>query len=170
MMTGAKIILDTGMDAVRDGLAGLVRASWMMSLPLRQAAYCGHPAGRGRPGLAADGGAGLVAVTFGDMLGPAPDRMVLPVRWEPVEPGDELTVEWHGSITLAPAATRERSALTLAGFCQAPSGALIPDGRQQVRLELMEASREFITTVARDVTRAGGLCPERDLLGPVWAW
>jgi hypothetical protein len=158
------------MDAVRDGLASLAGAGWIMSLPQRQAAYRGHPAGRARPGLAADGGAGLVAVTFGKMANPAADRMVLPVRWEPVEPGDELTVQLNGSITLDPAATRERSALTLAGFCQVPPGAVTPDSRGQTGLELMEASREFITSVARDVTRAAGLGPERDLLGPTWAW
>jgi hypothetical protein len=170
MMTGARIILDTGMDAVRDGLADLAGASWIMSLPQRQAAYRGHPAGRARPGLAAGGGARLVVVTFGQTANPAPDRMVLPVRWEPVEPGDELTVELNGSITLDPAATRERSALTLAGFCQAASGVLASDGRQRAGPELTEASQDFIIDVARDITRAAGLGPERDLLGPTWAW
>ena len=170
MITGAKIILDIGMDAVRDGLADLAGASWIMSLPLRRAAYRGHPAGRGRPSRAADGGAWLVAVTFGNLDNPAPDRMVLPVRWEVVEPGDDLAVDLNGSITLDPATARERSALSLAAFCQAPPGALTPDGREQAEPELIEASREFITSVARDVTRAAGLDPERDLLGPTWAW
>jgi hypothetical protein len=170
MMTGAKIILDTGMDAARDGLVGLAGISWMMSLPQRQAAYAGPPAGRGQPGLCADGGAGLIAVTFGDLEAPAPDHVVLPVCWEPAEPGDEFTVRLHGSIILAPAAEHGRSALTLTGVCPVPPGALTPDGREQVRLEFMEASREFITGVARDVARAAGPGPGEDLLGPSWAW
>ena len=122
MMTGAKIILRTGIDAPRDGLASLAGVSWMMSLPQRRAAYSGHPAGRGRPGMAADGGAGLVAVTFGIMTVPAADHIVLPVGWEPVEPGDEFTVQLEGSVILAPAATQGYSALTLSGVCRAYRG------------------------------------------------
>ena len=163
-------MLDTGMDAARDGLAGLAGVSWIMSLPQRQAAYSGHPAGRGRPGLYADGGAGLIVVMFGDIAAPAADRLVLPVSWEPVEPGDEFTGQLRGSITLAPAVEQGHSALTLAGICQVPPDARTPDGRGQVRLEFMEASREFITSVARDVTRAAGAGPGHDLLGPSWAW
>ena len=105
-MTGAKIILYLGMDAARDGLASLAGASWMMSLPHRKAAYRGHPAGRGRPGIAADGGARLIAVTFGDLTAPAADHIVLPVRWEPVEPDDEFAVQLTGSIIVAPAIAR----------------------------------------------------------------
>jgi len=170
MMTGAKIILDTGMDAARDGLAGMAGISWMMSMPQRQAAYAADPAGRGRPGLCADGGPGLVAVMFGDIDAPAPDHVVLPVCWEPVEPGDESTVQLRGSITLAPAAKHGHSALTLTGVCPVPPGALTADGREQVRLEFIAASREFVTGVARDVTRAAGTGPGDDLLGPSWAW
>ena len=166
MMTGAKIILRTGIDAPRDGLAGLAGVSWMMSLPQRRAAYTGHPAGRGRPGMAADGGAGLVAVTFGIMTAPAADHIVLPVGWEPVEPGDEFTVQLEGSVILAPAATPGYSALTLSGVCRLPRASRTPDGCGQVRLELIEAAREFITGVARDITRdAGSGC-----LGQSWAW
>ena len=170
MMTGAKIVLNTEMDAARDGLADLAGVSWMMSLPQRQAAYAAHPAGRGRPGLRADGGAGLVAVMFGDIAAPAPDHIVLPVRWEPAEPGDEFTVQLHGTITLAPAAEPGHSALTLTGVCPVPPSALTPHGREQVRLEFTEAAREFITSVARDITRAAGPGPDPDLLGPSWAW
>ena len=158
------------MDAARGGLAGLAEASWMMSLSRRQAAHSAHPAGRGRPGRPAHGGARLVAVTFGSIATPAANRVILPFRWEPAEPGDELIGWLSGSITLAPALSRRHSALTLAGICQIPPGALTPDGCEQVRLELMEASREFITSVARDVTRAAGPGPEHDLLGPSWAW
>ena len=170
MMTGAKIVLDTGMDAARDGLAGLAGASWIMSLPQRRAAHTGHPAGRGRPGPSADSGAGLVAVTFGTVAAPAPDRIVLPVYWEPVEPDDELTVQLVGTIILAPATTPGRIALTMSGACQPPPGAWPPDRREQARLEILEASREFITSVARDVTRAAGPGLDQDHLGPSWAW
>jgi hypothetical protein len=34
----------------------------------------------------------------------------------------------------------------------------------------MEASREFITSVARDIFRPAGPGPEQDLTGPSWAW
>jgi hypothetical protein len=166
MMTGAKIILYTGMDVARDRLAGLAGASWMMSLPQRRAAYSGHPAGRGRPGMAPDGGAGLIAVTFGGMTVPAADHVVLPVGWEPVEPGDEFTVQLAGNIVLAPAAAPGRTALTLSGACQVPPGALTPGGCDQVRLELIEASREFITSVARDISPDAG----SGSLGQSWAW
>jgi hypothetical protein len=166
MMTGAKIILPMGIDAARDGLASLAGASWMMSLPRRPAAYRGHPAGRGRPGMAADGGAALVAVTFEEVSAPAADHIVLPVAWEPVEPDDGLTVRLSGSITLAPAAAQGCCALTLSGICQAPPGALTQDGGDQVRLELIEASREFITSVARDIIQDAG----SGSLGQSWAW
>ena len=166
MMTGAKIILDTGMDAAREKLAGLAGAGWMMSLPQRRAAYAAHPAGKGRQGSRGDGGAGLIMVMFGPIAVPAPDRVVLPVTWEPVEPGDEFTVQLQGNITLAPAAEHGHSALTLAGFCGLPPGALTAESREQVRLELMEASREFITSVARDVVGVVG----DGLMGPSWAW
>lgn len=170
MIAGARIVLYTGLDAARDGLAGLAGASWMMSLPRRRAAYTGHPAGRGWPGLSADGGARLVAVTFGNLTAPAADQFILPFRWEPVEPGHELIVQLSGSITLARAVACGHSALTVAGICKIPSAALAPDDFEQVRLELMEASREFITSVARDVTRAAGPGPEPGPPGPAWAW
>jgi hypothetical protein len=170
MIAGARIVLNARLDAARDGLSGLAGASWMMSLPQRRAAYNGHPAGRGRPGPSADGGTRLVAVTFGSVTTPAAGQIILPFRWEPVEPGDELTVQLSGSITLAHAVARGHSALTMAGICQIPSGALAPDDFEQVRLELMDASREFITSVARDVNRAAGSGPEPGPLGPAWAW
>jgi hypothetical protein len=170
MMTGAKIILATGMDAARDKLAGLAGASWMMSLPRRRAVHAAHPAGSGRPGLRADGGARLVAVMFGNLAAPAPDRILLPVTWEPVEPGDEVTVRLDGNIALAPAAEPGHCALTLTGFYPTPPGALTADARERVKLEFLEASREFITSVARDLTRYAGPGPEQDLTGPSWAW
>jgi hypothetical protein len=154
MMMAAKIILATPMDAARDSLARLAGACWMMSLPRRRAAYAAHPAGRARPGLRGDSGAGLVAVVFGLIASPAPDRVVLPVTWEPVEPSGAFTVQLDGGITLTPAAEHGHSVLTLAGFCWIPPGALAGNGREQVRLEFMEASQEFITGLARDVTRS----------------
>jgi hypothetical protein len=170
MMTGAKIILDTGMDAARNGLAGLAGAGWIMSLPQRQATYTGHPAGRGRPCRPADGGAGLVAVTFGSAAAQAPDRVVLPVYWEPVEPDDEFTGQLVGTIILAPAATSGHCALTLTGACQPPPDAWPADRRERTRVELLEACREFITSVARDVTGAAGPGPDQGPPGPVWVW
>ena len=173
MMTGAKVILSIGMDAARDKLAGLAGASWMMSLPQRRAAFAAHPAGKGRQVAHRGGATGLVAVMFGLLAEPAADRVVLPVTWEPVAPGDEFNVQLDGTITLAPAAEHGSVALTLAGFYRMPPGALTADGREQARLDFMEASREFITSVARDVTRAMGNAPgpERDgLTWPTWAW
>jgi hypothetical protein len=166
MMTGAKIILHVGIDAARDGLASLAGASWIMSLPLRQAAYGGHPAGRGLPGHPADGGAALIAVTFGEMTAPAADHVILPVRWEPVEPDDQFTVQLEGSVILAPATAQGYSALTLSGGCQVPPGVLTAGGRDQVRLELIEAEREFIASVARDITPNAG----NGSLGECWGW
>jgi hypothetical protein len=49
------------------------------------------------------------------MTAPAADRVVMPVCWEPVEPGDEFTVQLDGAITLTPAAALAGSTLTLAG-------------------------------------------------------
>jgi hypothetical protein len=170
MMTGAKVVLDTGMEAARDGLAGLAGASWIMSLPQRQAAYTGHPAGRGRPGLPVGGRARLVAVTFGTTAAPAPDRIVLPVYWEPVEPGDDPTLELVGTIILAAAATAGQTALTMTAACQPPPGAWPRDRCERARAELLEACREFITSVACDVTAAAGPGPGQDPPGPVWAW
>jgi hypothetical protein len=166
MMAGAKIVLNMGMDAARDGLADLAGASWMISLPQRQAAWSGHPAGRGRPGVPADGGAGLIVVTFGNMTAPAADRIVLPVGWEPVEPDDEFAVQLDGTITLAPAAAQGCSALTLSGACQVRLAALTGNGCHQVRLEITEAAREFITSVARDIAPDAGA----GSLGQSWSW
>ena len=170
MITGAKIVLDVRLDAARDGLAGLAGVNWMMSLPWRRAAYHGHPAGRARRGPSDDRAARPVAVTFGSVTAPAADQIILPFRWEPAEPGGGLTVQVSGSITLARAVACGHSALTLAGICQIPSGALAPDDFEEIRLELMEASREFITTVARDVSRAAGSGSESGPVGPAWAW
>jgi hypothetical protein len=170
MMTGAKIVLNAGMDAVRAGLTDLAGAEWVMSLPQRRGAYARHPAGHGRPGMCADGGAGLVAVAFGDLEVPAADHLVVPVCWEPVEPGDGFTVRLEGSLTLAPASEQGRSALTLTGICQVLPSTVTAVGRERVRLEFKEASLEFVTSVARDLTGDGCPDPEHDGLGPSWAW
>jgi len=152
MMMAVQIVLATRMDAAREKLGDLAGASWMLSLPQHRAAYAAHPAGRGRPGPRVESGAGLVAVAFGQIGDPARDRIALPVTWEPVEPGGAFTVQLDGDLTLAPAAERGHSVLTLTGSCWIPLGALAGDGREQVRLEFMEASREFITGVARYIT------------------
>jgi hypothetical protein len=170
MIAGARIVLDARMDAARGGLAGLAEACWIMSLPKRNAAYGGHPAGRGRPGRSADGRGRLVAVTFGSIATPAVNRVTLPFRWEPVASGVDVIGALNGSITLAPAVARRYSALTLAGNCQIPPGALTADGREQARLELMEASREFITSVGCGVARAAGAGPGPRQPCSAWAW
>jgi len=159
-MTGAKIILRIGIDAACNGLVGLAGTSWMMNLPQRRAAYRGHPAGRGRPGMAADGGTVLVAVTFGEITVTDADHLALAVGWEPVAPDDKFTVQLKGSIILAPATAPGCSALTMSGACQ------VPDGGDLVRLELIEASREFITSVARSIVPDAG----SHSLGQSWAW
>lgn len=170
MMIGAKIVLNTVMDAARDELAGLAGASWMMSLPQRRNAYGAHPAGRARPGLPADSGPGLVAVTFGSNAVSATARVLLPVRWEAVEPGDQFTILLDGDITLAPASAQGSSSLTLAGVCRMPPGTLTAGDREQARLQVIEVSREFITSVARIVTRATDVGPEQEPLGQAWSW
>lgn len=81
------------------------------------------------------------------MTTPATDRVVMPVCWEPVEPGDEFTVRLDGAITLTPAVALVRSTLILAGSWTMPPVALTPDSREQVRPELVEASRDFITAL-----------------------
>ena len=163
-------MLHTEVVAARDGLLGLAGASWMMSLPQRQAAHGGHPAGRARPGLPADRDPGLVAVTFGPMDACAAARLLLPVCWELVEPGDQFTVLLDGDLTLAPATAQGRSSLTLAGVCRMPPGTLTADDREQARLQAIEASREFITSVARTVIPFPGPGLAQDPLGPAWSW
>ena len=170
MMIGAKIMLHTEMDATRDELADLAGASWMMSLPQRQAAYSGHPAGHAWPGLPADGGPGLVAVTFGNMAASTAARVLLPVSWESVAPGDAFTVLLDGDITLAPAIAQGRSSLTLAGVYRMPPITLTADDCEQARLQAIEASRDFITSVARTVTRSLDPGPEQEPLGSAWSW
>ncbi len=49
---------------------------------------------------------------------------------------------------------------------QVPPGAPTPDGCDQVRLALIEAAREFIASVARDITPGAG----SGSLGQSWAW
>lgn len=165
MMTGAKIMLGTGIQAARDGLISLAGATWMMSLPQRQAAHRDHPAGQARPGLSAGHGTALVAVTFGDSAVLAAEHVIVSVRWEPVEPGDAPVVLLDGDLTLAPAAGPGQSVLTMAGTCAVATGALTPEAREQVRRELDEASLEFLISVADSVIHGAGAGSERGL-GP----
>lgn len=147
MRIGAKIMLNTGIDTARAGLAGLAGSGWMMNLPQRQEAYCGHPAGHARPGLPGNGGPGRVAVTFGKPAASAGSGTV-PVQWETVEPSDKFTVLLDADITLAPAAEQGHSTLTLAGFCRLPEGTLTADSYEQARAQVIEAAPAFISSVA----------------------
>ena len=160
MRIGAKIMLNVGLDDARDGLAKLADTGWMMSLP-RQDPHPGHPAGHARPGLPA-------AVTFGRMAVSA-DCFVLPVRWESAEPGDEFTVLLDADITVAPDAVEGRSMLTLAGVCRLPPGTLASDGYELARMQVMEAAREFITSIAETVTRSAARGQEQPC-GQAWSW
>ena len=179
MRIGAKIVLNTGIDAARDGLAELADRCWMMDLPQRRAAYrghsaghpTGHPAGTARPGLPGSGGGpGLVAVTFGRPAASAGSGSVLPVRWESVEPGDEFTVLLDGDITLAPAAEQGDSTLSMAGSCRLPEGSLTADGYEQTRSQVIEAARAFISDVAATAARSADPGREQELSGGASAW
>ena len=164
MMVGAKILLSAELDTVREGLAGLSDTCWLMSLPLRQDAHHGHPAGSARPGLPASGSEPrLVAVTFGTRPAGPGSCGALAVHWEPVEARDALGVLLAGNITPA-AAERGGSSLTLGGFCR-----LLPaadSSREQARLDAVkEAARSFITSVAMAIVPASEPSP-----GTAWAW
>lgn len=165
-------MLHAQMGDVRDGLADLAQVCWMMSLPERQDAYSGHPAGRGRAGMPADGGPGLVAVTFGDITtGTGPGAScVLPVSWEPAEAGSEGIAAADGSITVSGRAPAGSVALTLDGDCQTPPGGLTAAGYEQAGLAATEAARELIVGVARAVTLYADPEAGREALGPAWAW
>ena len=160
MIIGAKIMLNVGLNDARDGLARLAGTSWMMSLP-RHDPHPGHPAGHVRPGLP-------VAVTFGTMAVSA-DSFVLPVRWESAEPGDAFTVLLDADITLAPDAGEGRSTLTLAGVCRLPPGTLTSDGYELARMQVIEAARESITSIADAVTRSAARGQEHPC-GQAWSW
>lgn len=159
MRIGAKIMLNTGLDAACAGLASLADSSWIMTLPQQQAAHpSGHPAGSAgpaRPGIG--GGTGLVAVTFGTSAAAPGSSGSLAVQWESVEPCDALAVLLVGDIILGPAlaASLGQSTLVLAGFCW-----LLPaagGGNEQARVEfLKEVARSFITSVAVAVASSAG--------------
>ncbi len=149
MMVGAKIVLNIGSAAARDGLAKLADSGWMMSLP------------GSRPEV--------VAVTFGKLPVSAGSCTLLSVRWESAEPGDEFTVVLDADITLAPGTGRDSSTLTLAGVCRLPPGTLTAEGYEPARVQVIEAARGFISSVAEAVTRhaaRGGEQPQ----GQAWSW
>jgi hypothetical protein len=160
MRIGAKIMLNVGLDDARDGLAGLADTNWMMSLP-RKDPHPGHPAGRTRPGLP-------VAVTFGRMAVSA-GSFVLPVRWESAEPGDQFTVLLDADITLAPDAEEGHSTLTLAGVCRLPPGTLTIDDYELARMQVIEAARESITSIADTVTHSAAR-GQKQPRGQAWSW
>jgi hypothetical protein len=179
MRIGAKIILSTGIDTARDGLAELAGSGWMMNLPQRREAHCGHsarhptghPAGHARPGLPGNGAEpGPVAVTFGKQAASAGSVAVLPVQWESVEPGDEFTVMLDGDITLAPADEQAHSTLALAGFCRLPHCDLIAEDYALARKQVIEAVRTFITSVAVTVTCSAEPGREQGPPGPASSW
>jgi hypothetical protein len=173
MRIGAKIMLNTGLDAARAGLASLADSSWMMALPQQQAAYaCGHPAGSPRTGLPGiGGGTGLVAVTFGAPTAAPASSGSLAVQWESMEPCDALAVLLVGDIILgpAPAASPGQSTLVLAGF-----GRLLPaagGGNEQARVEfLKEVARSFITSVAVAVASSADPGHQPQPPGPASSW
>jgi len=171
MRIGAKIMLSTGLDAARDGLASLADSSWMMSLPPHpDTCHGGHPAGRARPGPAGSAGeAGLIAVTFGAVPAAPGSSESLPVQWESVELDDALDMLLAGNITPAPAAPPGHSTLTLAGFCRllhATGG-----GPEQVRVDLLkEAALSFITCVAVAVASYADPGHQPQPPGPASSW
>jgi len=171
MRIGAKIMLNTGLDAARAGLASLADSSWMMTLPHRQATHpSGHPAGSTRPGLPGiGGGTGLVGVTFGAPAAAPGSSGSLAVQWESMEPCDALAVLLVGDIVLAPAASPGQSTLVLAGLCR-----LLPavgGGNEQARVEfLKEVARSFITSVAVAVANSADPGHRPQPPGPASSW
>jgi hypothetical protein len=172
MRIGAKITLNTGIGAARDGLASLAGAGWLMSLPLRQDLYHGHPAGRARSAPAISGGGPeLVAVTFGTFPVPAGPGMTLSVRWEPLERSDECAVLLDGDIALAPLPGPAGSILTLAGTGRIPSAVLTEDeedGAGRATHQVIESVLEFITSTA--LVLAGPADPDREPPGSALSW
>lgn len=148
MRVSAKIMLNMGISAARNGLAGLADGSWLMPLPRRQDPYNGHPAGSVWRALPATSDrTGLIAVTFGT-LSPADGLAVaLPVRWEPLEPNDECAFLLDGDIALAPLSGYAHSILTFGGTCRMLPAVLTDDCHQQARLQV-EAAQSFIASVA----------------------
>jgi hypothetical protein len=163
MKIAAKIMLNTGIDAARAGLAELADGGWMMNLPQSQEAY--------RPRLpSSSDGPEHVAVTFGRPAASDGSGTVLPVRWESIDPGDEFTVLLDADITLAPADRPAHSTLTLAGSCLLPKRTLTCDGYGQASTQVIEASRAFIASVAANVTRSAGPGRHQEPPEPARAW
>lgn len=165
----AKITLNAEIGVARDGLASLAGGGWLMSLPRQRDTYRGHPAGSGRPGSVVPGGAdGLVAVVFGTLLLPTGPAVTLPVRWEPLEAGDEGAIFLDGDITLAPLPGPAGSILTLGGTGRIIPAVLTEDGYKQARRQVIETARAFITSTALILT--GSAKPGRESPGPALSW
>jgi hypothetical protein len=158
MMIGAKITLNTRIDAARDGLACLAGDSWLLSIPGRRWGRGGHPAGSALPGSASSGEPCPIAVTFGNLAERTTPSSVLPVRWESLEPGDTFAVLLDADIILAPAADQATGVLVLAGVCRLPDS-LDADGHEQARTRVSDAAKDFITSVATAVTLAAASGP-----------
>jgi hypothetical protein len=96
---------------------------------------------------------------------------VLPVHWEPLEPGGALAVLLAGDITLSLAAAPWNSSLALAGCCQLVTAAEAGSSCEQARLEFIkQAAQSFITSAAVAVARSAGLGQEPLRPGPVRSW
>jgi hypothetical protein len=169
MIIGAKIVLNTGVDAAREGLGGLAGGTWMLSVPRQRAARAGHPAGSAPRGPAGPGRAGPVAVVFGDTIAARGPDVALPVRWESLEPGDEFTVLLAADITVAAVAGQETVMLTLAGVCRL-SGTLDAYPHENARTQVAEMAGVFITSVADAVTRSAAPRPDVKPAGSPWIW
>lgn len=117
-MIGAKILLATGVDAAREGLAGLAGNTWMLTLPHGRACRDAHPAGSALPRPPGGGRVESVAVMFGDLAEGDGLAAVLPVRWESLEPGDEFTVLLDADIAVASVCGHDYGVLTLTGVCR----------------------------------------------------
>jgi hypothetical protein len=160
MMVGAKIVLNVGPAVARDGLARLADSGWMMSLPLQDQCSA-PPAGHRAPEV--------VAVTFGKVPVSVGTCTLLSVRWESAEPGDQFTVVLDADITLAPGAGRDSSTLTLAGVCRLPPRTLTAEGYERARMQVIEAARGFISSVAQAVTRHAARDGDQPQ-GQAWSW
>lgn len=164
-------MLSTELGAARDGLARLGGNGWLMSLPQQHGGHGGHPAGSALPGCPGSRGEPcLVAVTFGQPVATAGSRLVLPVQWEQVNPGDEFTVLLDGDVTLASADGQASRMLTLAGFCRVPGAMAAADDFELSRVQLAEGACAFITEVAGTVVPMPTPGQQRESLGPAWSW
>ena|SRR5579859_288512 len=169
MRIGAKITLNMGIGAARDGLTSLDGGSWLMSQPCCHDPRRGHPAGSARPARVTPGKrTGLVAVVFGTLPLSAGPAAKLPVHWESLEPSDECAVFLAGDIALAPLLGDAGSILTLGGTCRILPAVLTEDGWKEARRQVVETAREFITSIALILADSAGSAEQP--LGSALSW